>query len=122
MIEKISENYKNTKYKCKEFAKSLQSLMQQNGLSGEKVTIESKVSDNLYSTKYGNISNNGIHEGIKVEDTMYDNLNPNGINYNEWLEDLGVFEQPTGTFEITVDPFHNMEVLDNERERNNKCN
>lgn len=79
--------------------------MQQNGLSGEKVTIESKVSDNLYSTKYGNISNNGIHEGIKVEDTMYDNLNPNGINYNEWLEDLGVFEQPTGTFEITVDPF-----------------
>lgn len=122
MIEKISENYKNTKYKCKEFAKSLQSLMQQNGLSGEKVTIESKVSDNLYSTKYGNISNSGIHEGIKVEDTMYDNLNPNGINYNEWLEDLGVFEQPTGTFEITVDPFHNMEVLDNERERNNKCN
>ena len=105
LVEKISGRYKNTKYKCQEFAKSLQNLMEENGLSGEKVTIENTIRDYLYSTKYGNISTNKIHEGIKVNDIIYDNMNPNGMNYNEWLEDLGVFETPPGILKIDLDPF-----------------
>ena len=35
------------------------------------------------------VSDNGIHQGIQVGDRVYDNLNPNGINYDEWLDDLG---------------------------------
>ena len=36
---------------------------------------------------------------------IYDNMNPNGMNYNEWLEDLGVFETPPGILKIDLDPF-----------------
>lgn len=35
------------------------------------------------------ISKNGKHWPIKVNDTVFDNLHPNGIPYAEWYEDLG---------------------------------
>ena len=46
----------------------------------------------------------GKHYAIKVDDVIYDNLNPKGIGYNEWLSDLGFFEQPSGMFNITQIP------------------
>jgi len=29
-----------------------------------------------------------FHEAIKVGDTVFDNLNPDGIKYDDWLNDL----------------------------------
>ena len=44
----------------------------------------------IYSMKNGMISTNGYHEAIKVEDTVFDNLNPKGIDYKQWVDDLGI--------------------------------
>ncbi len=38
----------------------------------------------------GNISENGFHEAIKVGDMIFDNLNLNGIKYDDWLDDLDI--------------------------------
>lgn len=88
IIDDIKDEYKQ-KYKCKEFADNLETGMKNNGISGEKIELTSKYSDYISSDKFGNISTNGYHTGIKIGDTIYDNLYPNGINYFDWLTDLG---------------------------------
>ncbi|WP_407934250.1 papain fold toxin domain-containing protein [Capnocytophaga gingivalis] len=40
------------------------------------------------SKKNDTIGVNYYHQGIKVGDTIFDNLNPNGIKYDDWLDDL----------------------------------
>ena len=67
--------------------------MKQNKIIGERVIIESGTGV-IWSSKFGTISTNGIYHAIRVGDTIYDNLNPTGIKYGEWLYDLGISEQP----------------------------
>lgn len=37
---------------------------------------------------------NGYHYGIKVGDTIYDNMTPEGMGFTSWLDDLGLTSQP----------------------------
>lgn len=98
IIKKIPQEYKEN-FRCEEFASELESLMKKKGISGEKITIQSST-DFIWSDTYGTISTNGRHYGIKIGDKLYDNLNPQGINYSDWLQDLGVKDFPD-LFEIT---------------------
>ena len=46
---------------------------------------------NIYSDAIrDNISTNGYHEAVQVGDTVFDNINPNGISFQDWLNDLNV--------------------------------
>lgn len=64
-------------------------------MPGERIHIKSKVSDYIYSDKYGGtITLNGKYQAIKIGDMVYDSLTPNGMNYDMWLEDLGIADAP----------------------------
>lgn len=103
LAQQVPEEYKQV-FKCEEFADELERLMRENGVSGERVTVESE-SGYILSDKNGAISENGLHYAIKADDIIYDNLNPAGIGYNEWLYDLGITDYPSW-FKITVSPFN----------------
>lgn len=32
----------------------------------------------------------GYHYGVQVGDVVYDNMTPSGMEFNAWLEDLGL--------------------------------
>ncbi len=92
LINKIPNKYKKN-FQCVGFADEMERMMKQNKIIGERVIIESGTGV-IWSSKFGTISTNGIHHAIRVGDTIYDNLNPTGIKYGEWLYDLGISEQP----------------------------
>ncbi|MDE6408275.1 MAG: hypothetical protein K2K48_06805 [Anaeroplasmataceae bacterium] len=93
MIDDIKDEYKQ-RYKCKEFADELEAGSKENCISGERIELNSKYSDFIYSDRFGTISNNGYHTGIKIDNIVYDNLYPEGINYYDWLTDLGFTDYP----------------------------
>ncbi len=66
--------------------------MIKNGVIGEKIFIRS-YTGNIWSNKFGLISENGNHYAIKIDDMIFDNLNSQGVNYDEWVDDLGIVEQ-----------------------------
>ena len=92
LINKIPNKYKKN-FQCVGFADEMERMMKQNKIIGERVIIESGTGV-IWSSKFGTISTNGIYHAIRVGDTIYDNLNPTGIKYGEWLYDLGISEQP----------------------------
>ena len=63
--------------------------MQKEGIHGEEVYLRSKT-DFIWSDKNGLITKNGEHVGIRVGDTIFDNLNPSGVPLKTWMNDLGV--------------------------------
>ncbi|WP_040451769.1 papain fold toxin domain-containing protein, partial [Holdemania massiliensis] len=93
LVQEIPDEYKQI-FKCKDFADKMEELMRNNNVLGERLSIESET-DFILSDKHGTISYNGIHDAIKINDTIYDNLNPDGIDYDEWLIDLGIADYPS---------------------------
>ena len=66
--------------------------------------------DYVYSDKMETIiTMNGIHKAIEVEDTIFDNLTPNGMSSSEWEKDLGISRDDegniTGGISINKIPF-----------------
>ena len=43
----------------------------------------------IYSNKYGEIIGYDYHYGVKVGDTIYDNLTLEGMSFDKWLSDIG---------------------------------
>jgi hypothetical protein len=46
----------------------------------------------IYSDKFGPkpLGDKGVpHRAVRVGDAVFDNMNPNGIPYSEWVDDLG---------------------------------
>ncbi len=39
--------------------------------------------------EFENIATNGLHQAILKDGIVFDNLRPNGINYSDWINDLG---------------------------------
>ena len=77
-------------FKCKEFAANLKKAIMQNGLHAEEIILKSDT-DRIWSEAAGKvITKNGDHVGIKVGDHVFDNLNPQGIHIDKWMDDLGV--------------------------------
>lgn len=87
--------------KCDEFADALEDGMRENGISGERLKVESDFG--IYSDKAGKvIGETGYHDAIKIGDKVYDNMTPEGMNYADWLKDLGIGLDPN----ISCDPLY----------------
>lgn len=87
LSDEVPDEYKQN-YQCDKYANSLEEKMKANNISGEKIEVTSS-GKYCISDENGMISKNGKHWAIKVNDTVFDNLHPNGIPYTEWYEDLG---------------------------------
>lgn len=89
LSDEISEDYKQN-FKCEEYADALENKMKVNGISGERIKVTPNTGYNyIYSNEFDTISYNGYHYGIKVDNYVFDNLHPQGVEYSKWLEDLG---------------------------------
>ncbi|QEY26175.1 hypothetical protein D0T92_06305 [Neisseria zalophi] len=81
------------RFKCTEFADALQKEMKKEGISGERVKVKTHSNHGAYGNIWSdkakaNISENGIHHAIKCGDTVFDNMNPGGMEHNKWVSDL----------------------------------
>lgn len=66
--------------------------MEKKGIDYEIVRVDSEYG--IYSDKEGKVIGDGYHYGIKVGDTIYDNMTPKGMGFDSWLDDLGLTSQP----------------------------
>lgn len=89
LLSQVPDAFKGM-FKCKEYAEALKKILQEKGIEGAEVFLKSDTGF-IWSEALGKtITTNGDHVGIKVKDLIFDNLNPKGIPYEKWLEDLGV--------------------------------
>lgn len=80
--------------------------MQNNNITGQLLEVRTNIPNrNIISDLYNNgnttISTNVYHQAIRVGDTVFDNLNPNGVDYNSWR---GALDAPGG-FTVTPTDF-----------------
>ncbi|WP_080402154.1 RHS repeat-associated core domain-containing protein [Burkholderia ubonensis] len=78
-------------FKCKEFANALKGKLENAGIEGEHLILDTPSVErgNIWSDRaQENIATNGHHEGIKVGDVVFDNMNPEGVPYSDWIDDL----------------------------------
>ncbi len=65
--------------------------LKNNGFSGKVLTVQGEVRQygGLFSKRLNKVvSTNGRHLGVEVDGRVFDNLSPNGVAYEEWLDDL----------------------------------
>ncbi len=91
IINSIPEKYK-VNGKCNEFAEILAERLDEEGIEHDKIKVESRYG--IYSDKAKELIGNGFHYGIRVGNKIYDNMTLEGIEFSEWLEDLGLTSQP----------------------------
>jgi len=89
LIQSVPSDFK-TLFKCKEFAASLKAAIVKEGLHAEEIALKSDTGRIWSDSARKVISENGDHVGIKVGDHVFDNLNPQGVHIDKWLEDLGI--------------------------------
>jgi hypothetical protein len=92
-------------FKCKEYANALVSKLKAQKIKGELLEMKTGTGF-IQSDEFGSIATNGVHQAVKVGDTVFDNLRPSGIKYKDWIEDLGgeIFTNPPHA-KITSSPF-----------------
>jgi hypothetical protein len=91
LITSIAKKYDN--FKCMECADEIVETLKARGIKGEILEVVTKSnkghSGNIWSDAANkNISINGRHKAILVEGKVYDNVNPNGLDYTKWVNDL----------------------------------
>ncbi len=94
LSKSVSSKYKKWG-QCDKYADSLKSKMKQQNFEGEHIRIDSRTDfmpSESYDLHNGNISENGFHEAIKVGDTIFDNLHPEGVKYDWWIKDLDIVD------------------------------
>ena len=102
-VDEIVDNIPN-KYKqngqCDCFAERLVEQLEKSGVDYDIIRIDSKYS--IYSDKAGDAVGNGYHYGVKVGDTIYDNMTSDGMSFDAWLDDLGLNSQPKEIIDWSV--------------------
>ena len=88
--------------KCVEFSNDLKAKMQAKGIHGELIKVQTNTNFIYSSLCNCSISENGIHYGIKINNTVFDNMNPNGIDYNTWKNAM---DSATHNFSFTPTAF-----------------
>lgn len=94
-ITRIAGNYKNLE--CVECADELMKYLKSIGQSGKRLNLtygNGYIIHNLYSTSEA-ISYNGKHSAILFNNKVYDNLFPNGIDYNDWINGFEALGEKT---------------------------
>ena len=102
IANQIPDQYKQN-LMCEEFANEMENGMRISSIKGEKVIVQSQFTDFIWSDSYGVISENGKHYAVLIDNTIFDNLNPLGIDYGAWLSDLGIKDFPS-LFDVTKIP------------------
>ena len=78
------------RFACNQFADGLKESMQKKGLKGQHVTADPG-RYYIYSDKFKKLGEQGIpHQAIRVGDTIFDNMHPKGVPYDQWAKDIGV--------------------------------
>ena len=76
--------------KCMEFAQAFEKILLTKNVKAKRVCLHSKVG--ITSTGNNNISVDGNHTAVQVGGLVFDNLYPQGIPIDEWVDVLGVNE------------------------------
>lgn len=87
------------KGKCDNFAVEFEKLLLKKRVKGKRLCVKSKTGF-VASLNYKNISTNGSHFAVQVGELVFDNLYPDGIPAKEWLDDLGIGEDPNINMKI----------------------
>jgi hypothetical protein len=92
---------------CAECAAAIRSALLATGYHGETVELRSAGGwDFMICISHDggrqSITQNGRHVGIRVNETAFDNLHPQGMSYGAWLAD---FDAPLGIGIESVTPF-----------------
>ena len=106
LVDKVSDENKKI-FKCKDFAEELKDLMKKEGIAGEHIQIQLKTRGNLISDTFGTIAegtktSGAEHLFIKIDNTVFDNFNTKGIDYDLFKEDLGLKYAPKNVFNETL--------------------
>ena len=88
-ITRIAKKYKLLE--CVECADEIQQYLLSNGLHGKRIELQAVTNEgqkyygiiSLYSNQEAIISQNGHHSAIMFGNLVYDNINPNGIEYEK---------------------------------------
>ena len=73
---------------CDGSAKELSKLLDKFGIPYDIIRIDS--GGGVYSDKAGMLIGSEYHYGIKIGNVVYDNMTLDGMDFNKWLEDLGI--------------------------------
>ena len=103
-ITNIAKKYKN--FQCMQCADEIVSSLKSKGLKGEILDITTNgnkgMAGNVWSDKMGkNIATNGRHRAVLYDGKVYDNIFPEGISYDKWVNDIF---SPTG-YNVTKTKF-----------------
>ncbi|MCC5638052.1 hypothetical protein LC593_19880 [Nostoc sp. CHAB 5844] len=100
-ISDIVSNHPN--YKCVECAAEIEAYLREKGIHGERIKLDAvkqvKEDNNIYDDSHPPkaapdyiISDNGHHEGIAIkingEEKVFDNLRPDGVQRQQWMNNL----------------------------------
>jgi hypothetical protein len=95
-------------FQCDQCAAAVVAALKREGRGGKILTVRTVDSaggrslHNIFSDGLGIvISGNGFHQAVQVGDLVFDNLHPDGIPCERWLEDL---HAPFG-YDVTGTPF-----------------
>ena len=83
----------NVNFRCDKFAENLRTKMEEAKISGELIIINTSSNERANGHIWSQSANkliavNGMHQGIKVENTVFHNINPTGIEYDKWKNSL----------------------------------
>jgi len=78
---------------CFECAANIKKALQANGQHGRWIEIRAVnqrpfISSVTYDGGRTTITDNGRHVGIRVDKTVFDNLHPNGVDFDQWLQGM----------------------------------
>ena len=78
---------------CKECAQKIKDSLQAAGHRGQLVEIRGAGGRDFmtclsHDGGQSTITQNGRHVGVRVHDTVFDNLHPNGMPFEQWLRDF----------------------------------
>ncbi|WP_353779230.1 papain fold toxin domain-containing protein [Winogradskyella sp. 3972H.M.0a.05] len=89
VISTIPQSLKK-KFECDKFASALMDGLKDKKIKGTHLRVENIAGPNVISKKHGVIGESGFHEAILIDDMVFDNMNPNGIEYSKWIDDLDI--------------------------------
>ena len=94
-------------FQCDRCADSVKKALTAAGLPGERIELRAKLGALFilcmsYDGGKTSITLNGRHVGIRVDNTVFDNLHAGGVPFDDWLKD---FLAPAGVSIVRVDPF-----------------
>ncbi|MEM9192557.1 MAG: papain fold toxin domain-containing protein [Myxococcota bacterium] len=81
---------------CEAFADALIAALRRKGIHGTRITFKMphhwQTMGNIIGD--GQLVGSGVHDGVRVGDTVFDNLNPRGVPYEEWRDSIRIINDP----------------------------